>query len=78
MFLKEQPPGGDSRRSTGLLQVNTPRRKQMSQLTPEEEEKILASPPKGTFALMLLVGALIFAGWAYMFFFMFLEHGPVK
>ena len=26
----------------------------MSQLTPEEEEKILASPPKGTFALMLL------------------------
>ncbi|MEA3242645.1 MAG: hypothetical protein U9Q19_04295 [Pseudomonadota bacterium] len=50
----------------------------MSQLTPEEEQKILDSPPMGTFALMLLVGALIFAGWAYMFFFMFLEHGPVS
>ena len=49
----------------------------MSQLSPEEEKRILASPPKGTFALMLLVGALIFAGWAYMFFNMFLEHGPV-
>ena len=50
----------------------------MSQLTPEEEKKILATPPVGTFALMLLVGALIFAGWVYMFFYMFLEHGPVS
>jgi len=50
----------------------------MNQLTPEEEQKILDSAPKGTFALMLLVGALIFAGWLYMFFFMFLEHGPVN
>jgi len=58
--------------------VKQPRRKPMSQLTPEEEKKILDSPPKGTFALMLLVGALIFAGWAYMFFYMFLEHGPVN
>ena len=50
----------------------------MSQLSPEEKQKILNSPPVGTFALMLLIGALIFAGWAYMFFFMFLEHGPVS
>ena len=50
----------------------------MSQLTPEEEQKIINSPPKGTFALMLLVGVLMFAGWAYMFFGMFLEHGPVR
>jgi len=50
----------------------------MSQLTPEEEQKILNSAPTGTFALMLLVGALLLAGWAYMFFFMFLEHGPVN
>ena len=50
----------------------------MNQLTPEEEQKILNSPPTGTFALMLLVGALILAGWAYMFFSMFLEHGPVN
>jgi hypothetical protein len=46
--------------------------------TPDEEQRILNSPPTGTFALMLLVGALIVAGWAYMFFFMFLEHGPVN
>jgi hypothetical protein len=50
----------------------------MNQLSPEEEQKILASPPVGTFALMLLVGVLIFAGWVYMFFGMFLENGPVN
>ena len=50
----------------------------MNQLTPEEEKKILESPPLGTFALMLLVGALIFAGWLYMFFGMFMEHGPIN
>ena len=50
----------------------------MIQLTPEEEQKILDSPPRGTFALMLLVGVLMFAGWAYMFFGMFLEHGPIN
>lgn len=50
----------------------------MKQLTPEEEQKILNSAPVGTFALMLLVGALIFAGWAYMFFYLFLDHGPVS
>lgn len=50
----------------------------MKPLSPEEERKILGSPPVGTFALMLLVGALMFAGWAYMFFGMFLEHGPVN
>ena len=50
----------------------------MKQLTPEEEQKILDSPPWGTFALMLLMGALLFAGWAFMFFGMFLEHGLVN
>jgi len=50
----------------------------MNQLTPEEEQKILNSAPVGTFALMLLLGVLMLAGWAYMFLFMFLEHGPVN
>lgn len=50
----------------------------MNKPTPDEEQRILNSPPTGTFALMLLVGALIVAGWAYMFFFMFLEHGAVS
>ena len=50
----------------------------MNQLSPEEEKRILASPPVGTFALMLLLGAVMFAGWAYMFFGMFLKHGPIN
>ncbi len=50
----------------------------MNQLSPEEEQKILNSLPWGTFALMLLISALMFAGWAFMFFGMFLEHGPVN
>ena len=50
----------------------------MNQISPEEEQKILDSPPVGTFALMVLVGALIFIGWVYMFFGIFLEHGPVN
>jgi hypothetical protein len=50
----------------------------MSQLTPEEERERIKGAPMGTFALMLLVGALLFAGWAFMFFNMFLPHGPVN
>ena len=49
----------------------------MSNLTPEEKEAI-KDAPKGTFALMLLVAVALAAGWAYMFFFMFLQHGPVN
>jgi hypothetical protein len=50
----------------------------MSQLTPEEEQKILDSSPVGTFALMLVFAALMLAGWGFMFFYMFLQHGPVN
>ena len=50
----------------------------MSQLTPEEEQKILNSSPVGTFAQLLVFAALMMAGWGYMFFYMFLEHGPVN
>jgi len=49
----------------------------MSNLSPEQQEAI-KDAPKGTFALMLLVAVAMGAGWAYMFFFMFLQHGPVK
>lgn len=34
--------------------------------------------PKGTFALMLLLAVLMAAGWAYMYFFQFLAHGPIN
>lgn len=33
--------------------------------------------PKGTFALMIVLALLMAAGWAFMFFFQFLAHGPV-
>jgi len=50
----------------------------MNQLTPEEEKKILEGTPKGTFALMMVIAVLMFAGWAYMYFGMFLKHGPIS
>lgn len=50
----------------------------MSQLTPEEEEKILHSAPKGTFALLLVFAAIFMGGWLYMYLLMFLKHGPVN
>ena len=50
----------------------------MNQLTPEEERERLKGAPWGTFALMLLVGALLLGGWAFMFFSRFLPHGPVN
>ena len=50
----------------------------MSQLTPEEEQKILEGSPMGTFALLLVFAAIMVAGWAFMFFYMFLANGPVN
>jgi hypothetical protein len=50
----------------------------MSQLTPEEEEKILHSSPKGTYALLLVFALIFTAGWAFLFFMRFLAHGPVN
>jgi hypothetical protein len=50
----------------------------MSQLTPEEEQAILHSKPVGTFVLLLVFAGLMLAGWGFMFFYMFLQHGPVN
>jgi hypothetical protein len=49
----------------------------MSKLTPDEEKRILESPPKGTLALLLLMAAIFAVAWAYMYFGRFLEHGAV-
>jgi hypothetical protein len=43
-----------------------------------EEEALLAETPKGTYAVMLVVAALLFAGWLYFYFGDFLRHGPVR
>ena len=49
----------------------------MTQLSTEQEKKILESPPKGTWALMLLLAAVLTVCWLVMYFGFFLAHGPV-
>lgn len=49
----------------------------MSQLSEEEEKAILASPPYGTWALLLTMALAFVAGWAAMYS-LFLSHGPVN
>ena len=43
-----------------------------------EEKALLADAPKGTFVLMLVIAALLFAGWAVLYFGRFLGNGPVR
>ena len=45
--------------------------------TRDEVEKI-APTPRGTYALMLVVAALLFVGWAVLYFGRFLANGPVR
>jgi hypothetical protein len=58
--------------------VTLSRKVEMNQLTPEEEEKILHSLPKGTFALLLVFAAIFVAAWAFLFFVRFMSHGPIQ
>lgn len=44
---------------------------------PEVKEN-LSQAPRGTFALMLIVAVLLFAGWAGLYFGRFLAAGPVR
>ena len=47
----------------------------MSDLSEEERKKILESPPVGTWALMLIVGASMVIGWLFLYFGVFLPRG---
>lgn len=49
----------------------------MSDLSQEEQDAI-KDAPKGTYALMLLLAVSLAGGWAFMFFLVFLTHGPVN
>lgn len=49
----------------------------MPQPTPEEKA-ILAEAPRGAFALMILVAALLLAGWAVLYVVGFLSNGPIR
>ncbi len=49
----------------------------MAALSEEEQKHILESPPRGTWAIILVIGAALLLGWLYFFFGVFMSHGPV-
>ena len=50
----------------------------MNKLDPEEEQKILATPPKGTFVLLLVFAALFLVGWLLLYFGRYMVLGPIN
>ena len=50
----------------------------MSKLTREEQQKILATPPKGTFALLLVFAVLFLMGWLLLYFGRYMALGPIN
>ena len=48
-------------------------------MTPSREElEKIGDTPRGTYALMLVIAALLFVGWALLYFGRFLGNGPVR
>jgi len=50
----------------------------MTELSEEEKKRIMASPPKGTFAIILIYAAIFGVAWLALYFVRFLGHGPVS
>jgi hypothetical protein len=50
----------------------------MTDLTDEERRQILESPPRGTWAVILVIGLGMLVAWLYFFFGLFMSHGPVN
>jgi hypothetical protein len=50
----------------------------VSKLSRKEEQKILASPPKGTFALMLAFAILFLVCWLLFYFGRYMVLGPAS
>jgi len=46
-------------------------------LAENERQKILNSPPMGTWALMLIVGASMVLAWLFLYYGVFLPRGAV-
>ncbi len=46
-------------------------------LSEEEKQQILNSPPKGTWALMLMVGIGMAVAWLFLYFGVFIPRGSV-
>ena len=49
----------------------------MGEPNPDEEKKILESSPRGTMTLLVIFAIASTLGWLYMYFGMFMTHGPV-
>lgn len=49
-----------------------------SELTPEQEKKILESLPKGTLFIILVFGAIFMIAWLIRFFGRFAANDPVS
>jgi hypothetical protein len=49
----------------------------MTELSEEEQRRILEAPPRGTWAVILVIGLAMLLGWLYFFFGLFVSHGPV-
>jgi hypothetical protein len=50
----------------------------MKELSEEEQRQILEAPPRGTYAVILVIGLAMLLGWLYFFFGLFMSHGPVN
>lgn len=49
----------------------------MSQLSDEERKKILETPPKGTWILLLLVGGSMVVAWLFLYYGVFVPRGAI-
>lgn len=49
----------------------------MAELSEEEKQRILASPPRGTWAILMIFAAVFMLAWLFMYFGVFLSRGPI-
>lgn len=49
----------------------------LTELSEDEQRRILEAPPRGTYAAILVIGIAMLVSWLYFFFGIFMSHGPV-
>lgn len=49
----------------------------MDQLSEEERQKIIHSPPVGTWALMVIVSLSMMAAWLFIYYGVFIPRGAI-
>ena len=50
----------------------------MDRMTEKERQRILESPPVGTWALLLIVGAGMVVAWLFLYYGVFLPRGSIS